>query len=221
MVERVAQTACEWCGTAIVYSGRGKVPSYCSQSHRQRAYELRTAQARRLADVDAGRIAAVPATRVVDRIAPWPTDLRGWERALNVLDEQVRDGTLPPADHRSLDFLLRTLLTRINYRHGNGLVKGGPAPEHLATAARPSVAQLLELPVTKLVDAVLVELDAATRPVTLATLMQRARVDADVARGAVTALQAGGRVRLVGADNVAVDASTVAAHARWRAPRIG
>src|SRR5690606_7468122 len=46
---------CEWCGREMSYSGRGRPRRYCSQAHRQRAYELRTALARRDADRAAGR----------------------------------------------------------------------------------------------------------------------------------------------------------------------
>jgi hypothetical protein len=209
-IERVVQTACEWCGKPVSYSGRGKVPRYCGQPHRQRAYELRTAQARRLADVDAGRIAAAPAATVVERIAPWPSDLRGWESALGVLEEQLRDGTLPTRDHARVAWLLRQLLA--------GLDRPAAAAAAPATSA---AGELLHLPVVKLVDGALAELGAAARPVTLASVAQRARVGVDVARGAVTALQVAGRVRLAGAGDVPVDAATVAEHTRWRALRTG
>ncbi|MBV1855730.1 hypothetical protein [Catellatospora tritici] len=185
------------------------MPRYCKQGCRQRAYELRTAERRRLADLDAGRIAAVPAQRVVERIAPWPSDLGGWERALRVLEEQLRDGTLPVRDHARIDWLLRQLLTKLDR----------PSTTSAAAPATPAGAQLLDLPAVKLVDAVLVELGTAARPVTLSAVASRARVGVDVARGAVAALQTTGQVRLVGAGDVTVDATTVAEHARWRALR--
>jgi hypothetical protein len=150
----------------------------------------------------------VPAATVVERIAPWPSDVRGWEQALGVLAEQLRDGTLPVRDHARVAWLLRRLLGTVDRPSTSAAVPASPA-----------AGELVGLPVVKLVDAVLAELGAAVKPVTLAGVAGRARVGVDVARGAVTALQVTGRVRLAGAGDVPVDAATVAEHVRWRALR--
>lgn len=68
--ERVVERTCAWCGTPIAIGRRGGRPRrYCTRSHRQRDYELRTALARRERDRQAGtaRAADEPVREVVER----------------------------------------------------------------------------------------------------------------------------------------------------------
>jgi hypothetical protein len=50
------------------YDGRGRPPRYCSDAHRQRAYEVRTAQARQERDAAAGKLRTEPVREVVERV---------------------------------------------------------------------------------------------------------------------------------------------------------
>jgi hypothetical protein len=63
---QVART-CARCEAWIPYTGVGRIPKYCSQNCRQRAYELRTAEARHARDVEAGRATDGPVREVVER----------------------------------------------------------------------------------------------------------------------------------------------------------
>jgi len=66
VVKRIA-VSCEWCGQAVPYGGRGRVPRYCCRAHRQRAYEVRTAEARLGRALRDGQLRAAPVERVVER----------------------------------------------------------------------------------------------------------------------------------------------------------
>jgi endogenous inhibitor of DNA gyrase (YacG/DUF329 family) len=101
VVERVARTPCAWCGGAVEVKPRGRRPRFCSQACRQRDYELRTAAARYGADLAAGRIAAEPAERVIERtvLAKHPSRPAEWVAALAELAEQLRTGRIDPAHH--------------------------------------------------------------------------------------------------------------------------
>lgn len=100
--ERLVRRTCAWCGTWIEYSGRGRRPTYCSKSCRNRAWEVRTADARLHRDQDAGAVpaAAEPIREVVSRPAPAPpaprvpTRIADWTRFLGELSGQLRDGDL-------------------------------------------------------------------------------------------------------------------------------
>lgn len=65
--ERLVRRTCEWCGDPIDYSGVGRPPRYCKDSHRKRASELRTAQARADRPVDAGGRTPEPVREVIER----------------------------------------------------------------------------------------------------------------------------------------------------------
>jgi hypothetical protein len=95
--ERPLQTPCEWCGAAVQQNPTGRLLRYCDRSCRQRAYETRTAQRRRQADVDAGVIHRQPAERVVERVVRdrHPRTATGWETALDALAAQFADDTIP------------------------------------------------------------------------------------------------------------------------------
>jgi hypothetical protein len=116
--EQYRGRSCEWCGDWMPYDGRGRPPRYCSDAHRQRAYELRTAQARTDRDAAAGKLRTEPVREVVERTETvtktvvrqgqpyvveverrppdivFPTSSIGWLRMLSVLTVDVRDRRL-------------------------------------------------------------------------------------------------------------------------------
>jgi hypothetical protein len=96
LVEHLVQAPCGWCGEPIQQPSRGRKLRYCNRSCRQRAYEIRTAQARRQTDVDAGRITQEPAERIVERVVrpKFPRTPAAWEAALMELSNQLADGTI-------------------------------------------------------------------------------------------------------------------------------
>ena len=55
--------SCAWCGAVVPYSGRGQPRLYCGKSHRNRAWELRTAAAR----AGDGTRATEPVREVIER----------------------------------------------------------------------------------------------------------------------------------------------------------
>lgn len=58
---------CEWCGTWVPYSGRGRPAAYCSKTCRNRASELRTIEARLGRQFAAGALRSRPVREVVER----------------------------------------------------------------------------------------------------------------------------------------------------------
>ncbi|MFD3685461.1 hypothetical protein ACFWTE_11650 [Nocardiopsis sp. NPDC058631] len=47
---RLLSRTCDWCGSEVSYSGRGRPPRYCGKAHRNRAWEVRSAAARQERD---------------------------------------------------------------------------------------------------------------------------------------------------------------------------
>ncbi|MFE9247072.1 hypothetical protein [Nocardiopsis sp. NPDC006938] len=84
--EKVISRTCEWCGRRIAprTKGRGRQRRYCSPAHRQRAYEVRTAQARLERDRAAGtaRLEDEPVRELVERTVVRTRAVRAapWER---------------------------------------------------------------------------------------------------------------------------------------------
>ncbi|MFI6134000.1 hypothetical protein [Micromonospora sp. NPDC051141] len=115
VTEHEIESPCGWCGNAIVQPPTGRKKRYCDRSCRQRAYELRSAQQRHQADVDAGRIRTVPAQRVVERIvqARHPVTTSGWEQALAVLATQLRSGRIGGWDHDRIRGALNEVLAAL------------------------------------------------------------------------------------------------------------
>jgi hypothetical protein len=113
-VERVLQTPCGWCGNPITQPPRGRRLRYCDRSCRQRAYEVRTAQARLQRDLDAERVRQEPAERVIERVVQprHPSTAGAWTTALDALGEQLRTGPLAaqPWHHRQLREALHRVL---------------------------------------------------------------------------------------------------------------
>jgi len=100
--ERLVSRTCAWCGDLIVYSGRGRRRTYCSKAHRNRAWEVRTAEKRLGRDLAAGTASAAPVREVVSRppvaaktappapaAAAVPTRVADWVKLLGVLEEQI------------------------------------------------------------------------------------------------------------------------------------
>ena len=97
---RELQRPCGYCGHPVVQPGGSRrLLRYCGRSCRQRAYELRRAEARREADLRSGRVLAEPVERVVERIVTvekgWPVTTAGWEAGLAALAEQLSAGVIP------------------------------------------------------------------------------------------------------------------------------
>lgn len=104
--ERLKTTTCRWCGELIEYSGVGRPPLYCRDSHRKRASELRTAQRRAARPVGEGGQTTEPVREVIERTETrthttvrrgpakvrLPEDIYEWQHALAQMQEQVRDG---------------------------------------------------------------------------------------------------------------------------------
>ncbi|MEU6721562.1 hypothetical protein ABZ897_59850 [Nonomuraea sp. NPDC046802] len=135
--DRLQGRTCAWCATYITYSGRGRPPSYCSKSCRNRAWEVRTAERRLQRDIVAAAVRAEPVrevhtetvtrtrTRVQTRLERRPpSTARGWAEHLAVLTEQLRaDGTLAPRhwEHRRLYHALTEALVALGEAHPGGL----------------------------------------------------------------------------------------------------
>jgi len=114
--ERLEGRACGWCGVFVAYSGRGRPRLYCSKSCRNRAWEVRSAEARLQRDIVAGTARSEPVREVIRQtvvqtrpapppIAPSgaeqnapaadsPTTATGWMALLQELTEQLREGEL-------------------------------------------------------------------------------------------------------------------------------
>ncbi|MFI7511454.1 hypothetical protein ACIBSS_32060 [Micromonospora aurantiaca] len=135
VTEHEIETPCGWCGNAITQPPTGRRKRYCDRSCRQRAYELRTAERRHQADVDAGRIRTVPAQRVVERtIQPRrPTTVAQWETALGDLAEQLHAGRYAWDRHR-IRAAVNQVLGALGHRLPDAWVINGGDP-----SARPAL----------------------------------------------------------------------------------
>jgi hypothetical protein len=88
---RLAAQACGWCGGPIAVKSTGRLPKWCSQSCRQRAWEQSRAAASGLA-----------AVRVVERWVEMPTPIvprrQDWPRLLGDLARQLEAGRIYDRD---------------------------------------------------------------------------------------------------------------------------
>ncbi len=87
--------ACAWCGTTFTLATTGRIPKWCSQSCRQRAWEQRRAAESGLAAVDVvARIVEVERPVPVAQRVAVPTIPKGdaWPAALAELVDQVDRG---------------------------------------------------------------------------------------------------------------------------------
>lgn len=149
VTERVVSRECEACGEPVPYAGTGRPPRFCSPSHRQHAWALRTA-ARQL---DAGadprpRVVREVVERVVTRVverteqrpappppparpAPpssppaSPANGREWIRALDQFVEQLGDERHPMArehwHHRRVYDAMVRAVAALGQAHPGGL----------------------------------------------------------------------------------------------------
>ncbi|MEV7595492.1 hypothetical protein AB0O42_35035 [Streptomyces sp. NPDC089922] len=126
--DRLVRRTCGWCGDPVDYSGVGRPPRYCKDSHRKRASELRTAQARAERPVASGGRTTDPVQEVIERTetvtrtvvrrgpgevrripavrssgAPYslPENAREWFEALQYLAGDAQSGRFT-ADQRAL-----------------------------------------------------------------------------------------------------------------------
>ena len=102
--ERPVLVQCQWCGESLLCAPRGPAPRYCPRPKtcRQRAYEVRTAQARADADpVDGGR-STEPIRQVIERVVQprHPSTAAAWIEALQALTGQLQRGPLKHTYHR-------------------------------------------------------------------------------------------------------------------------
>lgn len=102
---RLDSRTCAWCRNPVPYSGRGRPPTYCSKSCRNRAWEVRSAEARLRRDIAADVLRTEPVREVIREtrfIAAPPEDTeplapataRAWLAELEELARQVREGEL-------------------------------------------------------------------------------------------------------------------------------
>jgi hypothetical protein len=110
-LERLEKRTCGWCGVWMPYDGKGRPRTYCSKAHRNRAWEVRSAQARLDDDLAAGRATAEPVREVVSRPAPAPPapkvpyQAAVWVEFLAELSGQLRDGQLGKAHWQHLKLM--------------------------------------------------------------------------------------------------------------------
>lgn len=141
----VSGGGCAWCGGQLAYPGRGPRPTYCSQSCRQRSYELRRAERQTGRDLGAAAVSAPP-ERVVERVVerPYPTTAAGWADALAALAGQARSGQLR-GDARRLTAACQTVLDALDEASTPPPVPARPRPT--APPVRPATpAALVEDP---------------------------------------------------------------------------
>jgi len=99
--ERLVSRTCEWCGEEIDYKGTGRRPKYCSKAHRNRAWEVRSAETRLGRELGAGRVRTGPVREIVSRppkqqpkpagaaAVNAPTRIADWVKLLAALEEQL------------------------------------------------------------------------------------------------------------------------------------
>ncbi|MET8047176.1 GNAT family N-acetyltransferase [Streptosporangium sp. NPDC005286] len=111
--ERLLGRSCGWCGRRVPYSGRGRPASYCSKSCCNRAWEVRSAEARLQRDIAVGVVRTEPVREVVretvveTRFVPVrrepgepgatsavPATAQQWLAQLAELAAQLREGEL-------------------------------------------------------------------------------------------------------------------------------
>ncbi|GAA2531764.1 hypothetical protein [Pilimelia columellifera] len=203
--ERPLIVLCQWCGEALLTPGRGPAPRYCSRpkSCRQRAYELRTAQARADADAAAGRLREEPVRQVIERVVQpkHPTMAGAWVAALEALTKQLRTGPLrhQPHHHGHIAAALAAAAAAIPAQHR-------PAPA--SVAPRPPVEG-------SAVWQALAKSPGGSTSVTLERLADAARTSIDTAAAVLVSLAAAGELRIHRGDKPIVDVTTLAPHARF------
>ncbi|MDP9848138.1 hypothetical protein [Streptosporangium lutulentum] len=111
--EQLLGRSCGWCRQHVSYSGRGRPASYCSKSCRNRAWEVRSAEARLQRDIATGAVRTGPVREVIretvvqTRLVPEPAaqprvetttvvpaTANAWRVHLDELTRQLREGEL-------------------------------------------------------------------------------------------------------------------------------
>jgi len=130
---RPGDRTCAWCGAVITYKGTGRPPSYCCKAHRNRAWEVRTAQARLERDITAGRASTGPVREIVrevvtvTRAVPGPPVIPSaaadWTVYLEELARQIRDGRIGQQHwyHARIMTALEHIAAAIDARYPGGL----------------------------------------------------------------------------------------------------
>ena len=133
VVRHPGERTCAWCGRPVPYRGTGRPAKYCSKAHRNRAWEVRTAQARLGRDLAAGLASSEPVREVVrevvtvTRTVPGPPaapdGARQWTDMLAELAAQVRGGNLGEQHwhHARLMIALESVAAAIDARYPGGL----------------------------------------------------------------------------------------------------
>lgn len=100
---RLAARTCGWYGGAITVKTTGRLPKWCSQSCRQRAWEQSRA-------VASGRSAIRVVERRVEVVRPAAAGRKDWPRLLRDLARQLDDGRIYDRDLPSLSVALNVVL---------------------------------------------------------------------------------------------------------------
>ena len=113
--------ACGWCGGQIVLAATGRIPKWCSDSCRHRAWETTRAAA-------AGRLAVEVVDRVVEVDKPVPVvetveiptlpKGAGWVAALHELARQLDAGRVYDRDLTALADAFDTVIAALTRRPG-------------------------------------------------------------------------------------------------------
>ena len=121
---RAGQTlVCGWCSGAFVPADRGRTPKWCSQTCRQRAWELRRAARSGLVAIDVVQqvveVEKVVTKEVVQEVAgPLRPSRRAWPALLTELTHQVERGLVYDRDLPDLVALLTDSLEVVQRRPG-------------------------------------------------------------------------------------------------------
>ena len=125
---RIERRTCAWCGEWMTYSGHGPMPTYCSKAHRNRAWEVRSAERRLAQDLTAGRATLDPVREVPRPPAPTavkvPTRIADWVKLLGELEQQLgEDGQLRARhwDHQRLSNSLWDAIEALNRATPGGM----------------------------------------------------------------------------------------------------
>ncbi|WP_017596436.1 hypothetical protein [Nocardiopsis potens] len=147
VTSRAVVRECAWCGAAMEIRPRGQTRRYCTQGCRQRAYEVRTAERRRQAAIEAGqaRPEGEPVREVVERHtvrtvvrerirerrvevevpappAPPPAvTARGVAAYLAEVEQAVLEGRIRHYDHRRVWTAITRLSAALGATHPGGL----------------------------------------------------------------------------------------------------
>lgn len=109
--QRPASLACAWCSAPIVVKARGRIPQWCSQTCRHRAWEQQRAAASGQSTVQfVERVVEVPVEVV--RHVEVPTHPQGpaWAAALEALTRQLDAGRIYDRDLPALSTALGEVL---------------------------------------------------------------------------------------------------------------